>query len=145
MTAPGKAVLFGFLVWLVAFVVAFAIFPLRESARPLFESIMPVVVTAATVGFGLIYFRRVSSGFAREALVVGLLWLAINIVIDLPLMLTGPIDMSVGEYFSDIGLTYAMIPLILIGMGRMAERARASSHGAPAQANPLPSGKLDSD
>ncbi len=51
MAAKGKAVLYGFLIWLTAFVVAFLIFPLRESSRPLFESIMPVVVTLATVAF----------------------------------------------------------------------------------------------
>lgn len=117
MASKGKAVLFGFLVWLIAFVVAFLIFPIRESARPLFESIMPVVVTVATVAFALLYFRRVTAGFVKEGTVLGCLWLAINVIIDLPLMLTGPIDMTLGEYVADIGLTYLIIPAVTVGIG----------------------------
>jgi len=123
MVAAGKAVLFGFLVWLSAFVVAFVIFPLRESARPLFESIMPVVVTTATVVCAVLYFRRVRSSFVREGVLLGLVWLAMNVVIDLPLMLSGPIQMTLGEYFADIGLTYLIIPAITIGIGMCCARA----------------------
>ena len=71
MAAFGRALLFGFLVWLLPFVVAFAIFPLRQSARPLFESIMPVTVTAVVVGFGLTYVKRVTGGFTREGIFIG--------------------------------------------------------------------------
>ena len=53
MAAKGKPVLFGFLVWLAAFVAAILIFPLRESARPLFESIMPVVLSSATAALAV--------------------------------------------------------------------------------------------
>ena len=67
MVSIAKAVLFGFLLWLIAFVVAFAIFPVSESWRALFESIMPVVVTVAAMGLGLRYFRGVSGKFVREA------------------------------------------------------------------------------
>lgn len=118
MAAKGKAVLFGFLIWLSAFVVAFLIFPLRESSRPLFESIMPVVVTSATAVFAVLYFRRVREEFLREGVLIGLLWLAINVVIDLPLMLTGgPMQMTLGQYVADIGLTYLVIPAVTIGIG----------------------------
>ena len=117
MAAKGKAVLLGFLVWLAAFVAAFLIFPLRESARPLFESIMPVVVTVATVVFAVIYFRRVREDYAREGTLLGALWFAMNVAIDLPLMLTGPIGMGLGEYVADIGVTYLIIPAVTVGIG----------------------------
>lgn len=118
MAAKGKAVLFGFLIWLIAFVVAFLIFPLRESARPLFESIMPVVLASATAAFGALYVRGVQQRFLREGIVLGCLWLAINVLIDLPLMLIGgPMQMTLGQYVSDIGLTYLIIPAVTIGIG----------------------------
>ncbi len=123
MASIGRAVLFGFLVWLIAFVVAFLIFPLRESARPLFESIMPVVVTIATVVFTLLYFRRVRGNHVREGVMLGALWLAINVLIDLPLMLWGPIGMSLTEYMADIGLTYLIIPAVTLGIGWAGARA----------------------
>ncbi len=49
-----KVGLFGFLAWLITFVVSVLIFPLRTSQRPLFESIMPVVVTLCAVLFSIL-------------------------------------------------------------------------------------------
>ena len=68
MTSVRKAVLFGFLIWLIPFVVAFIIFPLRESSRPLFESIMPVTVavdaggTSAHITGPAEWQKRIASG-----------------------------------------------------------------------------------
>jgi uncharacterized membrane protein YpjA len=118
MVATRKAVLFGFLLWAIAFVVAFAIFPIRGSSRPLFESIMPVVLAGATVFFAHRYFKGVRARFSREGLLLGLLWFGVNVAIDLPLMLTpSPMQMSLSDYVADIGLTYALIPIITTGMG----------------------------
>lgn len=118
MAAKGRAVLFGFLIWLVAFVVAFMIFPLRESSRPLFESIMPVVLAWATAVFAVIYVRDLQKRFVREGVMLGCLWLAINVAVDLPLMLVGgPMKMTLGQYVADIGLTYLVIPAVTIGIG----------------------------
>jgi hypothetical protein len=117
MVSLGKAILFGFLVWVITFVVAFAISPIRESWRALFESIMPVVLATATVFLALRYLKRVRADYVREGVLLGLLWLAINIVIDLPLMLSGPMKMSLGEYLGDIALTYVLIPVITLGLG----------------------------
>lgn len=55
-----KAIGYGALVWLTPFVVAFIIFPIHESARPLFESIMVVTVSASAVAFGILYLKHVS-------------------------------------------------------------------------------------
>ena len=118
MIAFGRALLFGFLVWLIPFVAAFAIFPLRQSARPLFESIMPVTVTAVVVGFGLTYLKRVTGGFTREGIFLGLVWMALSLLIDAPLMLLGgPMKMSIGDYIADIGLTYLIMPIVTMGLG----------------------------
>jgi len=118
MSHWGKAVGFGFLAWLVPFVVAFLSFPLRESARHVFESVMAVTVTATAVGLGLAYLRRVpAAGVRREGLLAGILWLAICVVIDAPLMLLGgPMKMSLATYFGDIGLTYVSIPIVTWGL-----------------------------
>ncbi len=112
-----KALLFGLLIWLVPFVVAVVIFPLRESARPLFESIMPVTVTAICVVCAVLYLQQCQGGYVRAGVRAGLLWFAMSILIDAPLMLfAGPMKMTIGEYFADIGLTYLIIPLITVGI-----------------------------
>jgi hypothetical protein len=129
MAAKGKAILYGFLIWLAAFVVAFLIFPLRESSRPLFESIMPVVVTSATAFFAVMYLRGVKTDYLREGIVLGCLWLAINVLIDLPLMLVGgPMKMTLGQYVADIGLTYLVIPAVTIGIGLGCEQVSTTKH-----------------
>jgi hypothetical protein len=124
MSSPKLAALFGFLVWLFAFVVSVLIFPLHETERPLFESIMPVALALATVTLAALYFRRVRTAFLREGVILGLLWLAINVVIDLLLFIWGPLKMTPGDYVKDIGLTYLMIPIITAGMGYVLARAR---------------------
>jgi len=132
MVAFRRAILFGFLIWVIAFAVAFALFPIRTSARPLFESIMPVVLTAATVFFAYRYFRSVQAGFAREGLLLGIVWMAANVLIDLPLMLSpSPMQMTPAEYFGDIGLTYLLIPVVTTGIGLV--RAQGD-HTGPAGA-----------
>ena len=133
MVALRKALLFGLFIWITAFAVAFAIFPVRESSRPLFESIMPVVLSAATVFFAHRYFRHVHRGFQREGVLLGLVWLATNVVIDLPLMLApSPMQMTLAEYFGDIGLTYALIPIITTGMGLVRAQAGPGPSSADA-------------
>jgi hypothetical protein len=113
MNSWGRAIGLGLLAWLIPFVVAFSAFPLRESARPVFESVMAVTVAGTAAGLGLGYLRRVPDVRAREGLAVGSVWFAMCLLIDAPLMLLGgPMQMSLGAYFGDIGLTYVSIPLV---------------------------------
>ena len=120
-----KAVLFGFVIWLVAFVVAFAAFPIRQASRPLFESIMPVVLAALAAPLALRYFRSVEARFVQEGLRLGMVWLLVNVAVDLPLMLSpSPMQMTPSEYAGDIGLTYLLFPIITTAVG--AARALAA-------------------
>jgi len=121
MRSWGKAIGFGFLVWLVPFVVAVLVFGLHESSRPLFESIMAVSVTGTAVAFGLLYMKSVDGEFVSESIRLGVLWFAVAIAIDAPLMLFGgPMQMSLGQYVADIGVTYLCIPIVTgcIGIAR---------------------------
>lgn len=107
----------GFLVWLIPFLVAFLVFPFRESNRALFESIMAVTVTAATVSMGLIYLRRIDRVKVREGILLGLVWFVVCVAVDAPLMLLGgPMKMTFWQYMADIGLTYIIIPVVTWGL-----------------------------
>jgi hypothetical protein len=116
LTSLRKALLLGLVIWLVPFAVAFCIFPLKESWRSLFESIMPVTLAIVVTGSALFYFRNIPAPTLREGLFVGLIWWVISLAIDLPLMLSPPISMQPLEYAADIGLTYLMIPVITAGI-----------------------------
>lgn len=118
----------GFVVWLIPFLTAFLIFPFRESNRALFESIMAVTVTAATVCLGLIYLRRIDRVKVREGILLGLVWFIMCVAIDAPLMLLGgPMKMTFGQYMADIGLTYVIIPIVTWGLA-----VAAAGHGGNA-------------
>jgi len=118
-----KAVAYGFAVWVIPFVVAIMIFPIRISDRPLFESIMPVVVTLSVVSFSILYLRTMQSGFLKESIILGLVWLAISILLDLLMFMPeSPMKMSFVNYMKDIGLTYLIIPTITIGFGYLSEK-----------------------
>jgi hypothetical protein len=58
MTAPKQALLYGFFIWLIAFVIS------------LFESIMPVVLAAAAILFLNLYFRNVQERPFREGILL---------------------------------------------------------------------------
>ena len=117
MKSWGRVLGLGLVVWVAPFVVAFLAFPFRESARPLFESIMAVAVTATAVLFGLSYLKRLDGGFVREGLLLGLIWFAMCVLIDAPLMLfSGPMKMSFGTYMADIGLSYVIVPVVTWGL-----------------------------
>src|SRR4051812_15649727 len=82
-----RIVLFGVVLWLIPFAVSFVIFPIHDSDRSLFESLITLVgVTGAVVASYLI-FRTARHASLRDGLTVGLAWAAISIVLDLPVFL----------------------------------------------------------
>ena len=116
-----KAVLYGFLIWLIVFSIAFLIFPIHETNRTFFESIMPVVLSIVTSFFTYKYLSRVESNFIKEGLYFGIIVTLINWLIDAALMLSpSPMQMTLPEYFQDIGFTYFMILPITLGFGFIA-------------------------
>lgn len=115
------ALIYGFIIWVVPFLVALFIFTLRASNRALFESIMAVVLTASVVFFTVKYFKIVAKDFLHEGILVGLLWFVISLALDFPMFFAGPMKMGAYEYVSDIGFTYLVIPIIVAGFGYVLE------------------------
>lgn len=118
-----RALGFGFLSWLLPFLVSVAIFPLKKSHTPLFDTLMGVVVTAAAVALGCRYLRSGGSTSLPGALAIGCLWLGINILLDLLLFSWGPMQMTLSAYMMDIGLAYLVHPIVLTGLYLTARRA----------------------
>ena len=120
-----KSILFGFLVWLFPFIVAFLMFPIHESNRPLFESIMPLVIAISVVVFTCLYFKSVDKNIKAEGAKLGIIFLLISLVIDLILFMPdSPMHMSFINYIADIGLTYLMIPVITVGMAYVVDKEK---------------------
>lgn len=124
MSSIKLAIIYGFLVWVIPFVVAFLIFPLRNSDRPFFESIMPVAVTIVTVIFSVLYFKKVETNFLKEGILLGIVFFAVSIVIDLLMFSKGPMAMPFLDYMKDIGFTYLLVPAITIGAGYILDKKK---------------------
>jgi len=113
-----KLVLYGVFIWFITFAVSFAIYPLRNSNRPLFESIMPVTLTFAVVVFCVFYFQTVEKNGIKEGIIAAVIWFFISLIIDLILFMpASPMQMTFTNYMMDIGLTYLIIIMIPIGFG----------------------------
>jgi len=117
-----KALLYGCLVWLIPFIVSILIFPIKTSLPSLFESIMPVIITICVVFFSILYYRKLEANMLNEGIMLGIVWFAISLVLDLLMFMWGPMKMTFANYMMDIGLTYLIIPAITIGFGYLIKK-----------------------
>jgi hypothetical protein len=119
MIAWKRAVWLGLVSWIVPFVLSFLIFPLKKSNAPLFETSMALVELVTAGALYQIYFRG-RAVLVREASLAGVLWLAINLILDYPMFAFGPMKMQVWAYYSEIGLVYLTFPAFGFWASRLA-------------------------
>lgn len=112
-----RIVIYGFLVWLITFVISVAMTPIKFYSGQLFDSLIPVALAIVVIVSLAFYFRNMPAGFFREGILLGVVWLVLSILLDLPLFSEGPMKMSFGDYMIDIGFTYLLIPATTIGLG----------------------------
>jgi uncharacterized membrane protein YpjA len=112
-----RLILYGTVTWLVPFMVSVPLMgPDGQSVIPLavFKSLM-IIVGAAVGAWMLVRVFRQALLFKYTALMIGLLWLGINIVLDLLVLL--PIaKMSLPDYLGDIALRYLIIPIMAVAI-----------------------------
>ena len=113
-----RAVGLGLLSWLIPFAVSLALFPVKRSNAPLFETLMSLVVLVTAAALLKIYFRNRRAS-VTEAAIVGGLWFLANLVLDYPMFSYGPMQMTAASYYSEIGLSYLAFPIFALGAARM--------------------------
>lgn len=126
MTSLKKIIGFGLLTWLIPFVTAFAFFGPDGNIRidmDLFKSIMIVVASLVSSLLLVLYFKKVKSNYRKEGIVIGLIWLAMNLILDI-LILLPMSKMALGQYVAQIGLRYLMIPIMSTSFGLLLEQHR---------------------
>lgn len=115
-----KVLSYGFLLWLVPFIAAVPFVGADGNytiPEKFFKSIMVVTGSACGVILSVSYFSAVKNNFFGEGVVIGVIWLAINLGLDLAMVWGGIFKMTPIQYFTDIGLRYLSIPIYTIGMG----------------------------
>ena len=109
--------LYGIVTWLVPFLVSIPLMgPGGQSVLPLgvFKSLM-MIVGSAVGAWMLVRVFHQALLFKYTALMIGLFWLGINIVLDLLVLL--PIaKMSIPDYFGEIALRYLIIPIMAVAI-----------------------------
>jgi len=120
-----RAVGFGFISWLCPFAVSFLILPLKASNVPLFDALMNIVVIATAALLSNFYFRNHRIQGIDEAGALGMVWLAMNLLLDYPMFAYGPLQMTLGEYYSETGVAYLLYPAFLIGAASLSARQLA--------------------
>lgn len=106
---------YGIAAWLAPFLFSFVLFPIRQSDRALFESLITVIGVAVAVAASLLFFRRAEDVGPATGMAVGLAWAVISLLFDLPIFL-GVFHMTLPDYAADIALTYLAFPLIAGGI-----------------------------
>jgi uncharacterized membrane protein YpjA len=114
-----KNILYGFLVWLIPFVISIFFFS-KEGGLTidvfLFKTIM-IVVGSISVAFLLVfYFKHIMTNYVKEGIIVGIVWFAVNILLDI-IILIPMTGMSIADYFPQIGLRYLVMPVMSIVVG----------------------------
>jgi uncharacterized membrane protein YpjA len=113
-----RAVLLGCLSWLIPFAISFLVFPLKRVNAPLFSTTMTLIVLVTAGALFPVYFRHRAVSL-REAVLVGALWFAINLMLDYPMFAYGPMRMTAAAYYSEIGLNYLIFPVFAFGATRL--------------------------
>jgi hypothetical protein len=116
-----KNFLYGFLAWFIPFAASIPFYS-KEGGLIidliLFKTIM-ILIGSISAAFLLIsYFKNISKNYIREGIVVGMVWFAIIITLDL-LVLIPMSGMVVGVYFTQIGLRYLVMPVMSIMIGKI--------------------------
>jgi EamA domain-containing membrane protein RarD len=116
MKSLKNALIYGFLLWIIPFIISIAIFPFKTSEPFLFHSLMMILSVITVVVLSVLYFKK-TEGNLREGIFLGVLFLAISLSFDYFMFIWGPIKMSVPAYIKEIGFGYLVYPIITIGYG----------------------------
>jgi hypothetical protein len=111
----------GFLLWAILLLGSFPLNAIRLANRPLFHNIMVVLSVAVAIPFVLHAFKRATGNYLRYGIELGLVWLLVNLGLDLPVFL-GAFNMPAEEYFSWIGSCYPNLALVPILAGAVLQQ-----------------------
>ena len=114
-----RNILFGFLSWLIPFAASFLFYKPGGELVVSYSTFKTVIMLVGVVtGCYLLfrYFKLVNENFIRYAAIAGFSWFAINIILDI-VILVPIMKTTVADYFMSIGLSYFAIPVISITIG----------------------------
>jgi hypothetical protein len=138
MSTTKRLFLYSFLLWLIPFFAGIALYPLKEAHNPLFDTVMPLIVTLCVVALGIPYFRSVKQRFLGAGIQFGLLACLLAAGLDLAMVLWGPMKMPLQDYLEATGIRYLIYPIVTIGMGLVMKRRAPAAAASGSDVASLP-------
>ncbi|MCL5435441.1 MAG: hypothetical protein M1405_03565 [Patescibacteria group bacterium] len=120
------ALIYGFLLWIIPFVISIAIFPLKKTDPAFFQSLLGVFSITLAVILTIHYFRK-TQGNLREGIFLGFTLSVISWFFDFLFFIWGPIKMPLDAYIKEIGIGYLLYLIIAVGSGFLLENKPKSS------------------
>lgn len=114
--------LLAFLMWAIPYFASLLFFPLMESDKTYFKTIMIVIGGLTWGGLGYSYFVNKTEGFLRDGILLGILGFILSILLDIVGVLSFNKEMTFVVYMKEIGFRYLMIPINTILMGVLLEK-----------------------
>ena len=114
MRSLRRVPLYGLGLWIGLVAVSLVLLPFEGGQDALYESVKSTALVAVVLGFTILYMRRSperSFGLG-EGVLVGTLWAAVVVALDLVLYLLGAFTIGLAEYFTDVASSYLAIPVI---------------------------------
>lgn len=122
---PFKVLWTGLITWAIPLVISFAFYTRDGRLQvPLgtFKAVMFIVGTAVAMGMLALLYRG-GPPAPHAGWILGIAWLAINIVLDLAVLVAG-FGMGAATYFATVGLGYLAIPMMTVSVDAIVHRAR---------------------
>lgn len=116
-----RAFIYGFLLWIIPFLVSVLIFPLKKTDPAFFQSILGVFSITLAVILIVHYFRK-TQGSLKEGISLGLIFAVISWFFDFLFFIWGPIKMPFDAYIKEIGIGYLIYLVIATGFGYLLGR-----------------------
>jgi uncharacterized membrane protein len=126
MQLAKRALLYGFLLWLIPFLASVVIFPLKKTDPAFFQSSLGVLSITLAVILTVFYFRK-TQGNLREGIFLGLIFAVISWFFDFLFFIWGPIKMPLASYIKEIGIGYLLYLVIATAFGYLLGRSKAAS------------------
>ena len=119
-----RILFYGFLVWLIPFLVSVPLY--SPQGQPLYDLQVIksfLIVIGASVGavLALWYFKDTEKSSAKEGAVLGFSWLVINSVLDIVVLVYLLKGMALLTWAGQIGLRYLLMPIMTVAMGAAME------------------------
>ena len=116
MLLAKRALLYGFLLWIIPFLASVVIFPLKKTDPAFFQSLLGVFSITLVVILAVHYFKK-TQGSLKGGIFLGLIFAVISWFFDFFFFIWGPIKMPPTAYIKEIGIGYLVYIFIAVSFG----------------------------